>query len=112
MKYIASVRDKETKKILLIEREYEKKKDFEVDLKMNGYAIRFITMPDKFNETCDKYYQAQEERKRKYQAQSLYYKECAKKYNISVAHYKRAYNAWINDKETFLSLEDFIEIYK
>ena len=111
-KYVASVRDKETKKILLIEREYNKKKEFEIDLKMNGYAIRFITTPDKFNETCDKYYQAQEERKRKYQAVNSYYKEQSKRYNISVAHYKRAYNAWINDKDTFLSLEDFIEIYK
>lgn len=41
-KYIASVRDKETNKLEIIEREYPTKKQFREDLKGNGYAIRFI----------------------------------------------------------------------
>ena len=111
-KYVASVRDKETKKIMVIEREYEKKKDFEIDLRLNGYSIRFISTSDKFEETCNKYYEKLEERKYKYKAVNSYYKEQAEKYGISTAHYKRAYTKWINDTDTFLSLEDFIEIYK
>jgi hypothetical protein len=59
-KYIASVRDKETKKLMLIEREYDRKADFESDLRCNGYAIRFITTPDKFDEACEKWHEYNE----------------------------------------------------
>lgn len=111
-KYIASVRNKDTKELMLIEREYDKKKDFEIDLRMNGFSIRFITTPDKFDEACEKWYQACEQSKIRHQAVNSYYKEQAEKYGISTAHYKRAYTKWINDTDTFLSLEDFIEIYK
>lgn len=111
-KYIASVRDKETKEIMLIEREYKNKKDFEIDLRMSGYSIRFITTPDKFDEACDKWYEACEKSKRRHQAINEIYKDGAAKYGISAAHYRRAYKAWVNDTKTLLSLEDFIEIYK
>lgn len=111
-KYIASVRNKDTKELMLIEREYDKKKDFEIDLRMNGFSIRFITTPDKFDEACEKWYQACEQSKLRHKVRHDLDKEQAKKYGISAAHYRRAYNAWVNDTETFLSLEDFIEIYK
>lgn len=53
--YIASVRDKETKKIVIIEREYPNAAAFRSDLHGNGYSIRFITTPDKFDEACEKW---------------------------------------------------------
>ena len=53
--YIASVRDKETKELQLITKEYERKSDFYEDLRMNGYSVRFITTPEKFDEDCEKY---------------------------------------------------------
>ena len=59
-KYIASVRDKETKQLMLIEREYNRKADFERDLRANGYAVRFITTEDKFDEACEKWYEYNE----------------------------------------------------
>lgn len=54
-KYIASVKDRETKKVELIEREYDSKKGFETDLRTNGYAVRFISTPEKFDEDCEKF---------------------------------------------------------
>lgn len=64
MKYIASCRDKETKKLTIIEREYDNKKDFESDLRRNGYSIRFITTEDKFDEAAQKWNEACERSKR------------------------------------------------
>jgi hypothetical protein len=56
MKYVASVRNKDTNKLEVITREdYSSKKSFEADLKRNGYKIRFISTEDKFDEDCDKY---------------------------------------------------------
>lgn len=55
-KYIASVRDKETNEIILIEREYETKKAFYWDLRANGYAVRFIANEETFDDECAKYY--------------------------------------------------------
>lgn len=56
MKYVASVRNKDTNKLEVITREdYSSKKSFEADLKGNGYKIRFISTEDKFDEDCDKY---------------------------------------------------------
>lgn len=56
--YIASVRDKETKQIQLIEREYKNMAEFKTDLYANGYSVRFITTPEKFDEACENWYQA------------------------------------------------------
>lgn len=56
MKYVASVRNKDTNKLEVITREdYSSKKSFEADLKRNGYKVRFISTEDKFDEDCDKY---------------------------------------------------------
>lgn len=55
-KYIACVRNKETKELMTIEREYNRKADFESDLRGNGYSIRFITTEDKFDEAAQKWY--------------------------------------------------------
>lgn len=116
-KYIASVRDKETKKLMLIEREYDRKSDFYSDLRNNGYSVRFITTEEKFDKDCEKWHEQNETSKRYHQIKHDIDKEYADKYGISVAHYRRAYKAWsdaIMDEERvcYLSLEDFIEIYK
>lgn len=56
MKYVASVRNKDTNKLEVITREdYSSKKSFEAELKRNGYKVRFISTEDKFDEDCDKY---------------------------------------------------------
>lgn len=116
-KYIASVRDKETKELMIIEREYNRKSDFYNDLRGNGYSVRFIATEETFDEECEKWHEKNETSKRYHQIKYNIDKEYADKYGISVAHYRRAYKAWSNaimDEERVccLSLEDFIEIYK
>lgn len=120
-KYIASVtmKDEETgKKVLtIIEREYDRKSDFYNDLRNNGYSVRFITTEEKFDEDCEKWHVKNEQSKLRHAIKHRIDKKYADKYGISVAHYRRAYKAWsdaIMDEAhvCYLSLEDFIEIYK
>ncbi len=92
MKYIASVRDKETKERMLIEREYDKKMDFYYDLRANGYSVRFITTEDKFDEDCEKYDLRCQASKRYHQLMAESNKKFAAEMNMSVAEYKR----WLN----------------
>lgn len=56
MKYIASVRNKETRELTTITSEYPSKKEFAEDLRGNGYSIRFISTEDKFDADCEKWY--------------------------------------------------------
>lgn len=91
-KYIASVRDKETKKLMIIESEYDRKSDFYVDLRNNGYSVRFITTEEKFDEDCEKWHERNETSKRFHKAVYASYKEFAEKMNMSVAEYR----AWLN----------------
>lgn len=57
-KLIASVVDRETKKLQIIEREcYETKKAFREDLLANGYSVRFIATEETFDEECEKYHE-------------------------------------------------------
>lgn len=57
MKYIASVRDRQTGKIEIIERDcYKTKKEFKEDLAGNGYTIRFITTEEDFDKACEERY--------------------------------------------------------
>ena len=51
--YKAWVRDSKTKELITIQSEYANKKDFYDDLKANGYRVRVIATPDKFEEACD-----------------------------------------------------------
>lgn len=67
--FVASVRDKKSREIKIIEREYERKSDFYNDLRGNGYSVRFITTPDKFDEACEKWYEACEMSKAIHKAQ-------------------------------------------
>lgn len=62
-KYIASVRDKETNLLSIIESEYDRKSDFYSDLHGNGYSVRFITTEEKFDEDCQKWNERNEQRK-------------------------------------------------
>lgn len=93
MKYIASVRDKETKKLMLIEREYDRKSDFYNDLRNSGYSVRFITTEENFDEDCEKWHERNEQSKRVHKAIYASDKQHATKMNMSVAEYR----AWLND---------------
>ena len=88
MLYIASVRDKETKKLQLIEREYNRKSDFYNDLRNNGYSVRFITTEEKFDEDCEKWHEKNELSKRYHNAIYASDKMHAEKMNMTVAEYR------------------------
>lgn len=87
-KYIASVRDKETKKLQLIEREYNRKSDFYNDLRNSGYSVRFITTEEKFDEDCEKWHEKNERSKRYHNAIYASDKMHAEKMNMTVAQYR------------------------
>lgn len=86
--YIASVRDKETKELMLIEKDYERKSDFYSDLRGNGYSVRFITTEDKFDEACAKWHEANELSKSIHKAQYASDKKHAENMGMSVAEYR------------------------
>lgn len=87
-KYIASVRDKETRKLQLIEREYDRKSDFYNDLRNNGYSVRFITTEEKFDEDCEKWHEKNELCKRIHKNIYALDKKHAEKMNMTVAQYR------------------------
>lgn len=87
-KYIVSVRDKETKKLQLIEREYNRKSDFYNDLRNNGYSVRFITTEEKFDEDCEKWHEKNELCKRIHKNIYASDKMHAEKMNMTVTQYR------------------------
>jgi len=91
-KYIASVRDKETKELKIIEREYDRKSDFYTDLRNNGYSVRFITTEEKFDEDCEKWHERNETSKRVHKMIYASHKKSASEMNMTVAEFK----AWLN----------------
>lgn len=90
-KYIASVRDKETKKLMVIKDEYKSKKAFEVDLKANGFSIRFITTEEKFDEDCEKWHQYNERCKLISKLKTESNKRLAAMHGLSVREYNKQY---------------------
>lgn len=60
MLYIASVRDRETKEIKVLQYDYPTKKAFREDLAGNGYSVRFIATEETFDEECEKFYEKQQ----------------------------------------------------
>lgn len=92
-KYIASVRDKETRELKIIEMEYPTAKAFREDLYGNGYRVRFITTEEKFDEDCEKYHRQWEINKKIKNAQYACDKEHAERLGMTVAQYRR----WINE---------------
>lgn len=89
MVYVASVRDRETKKIEVITRDYPTKKEFRSDLAGNGYSIRFIATEEDFDEACYKYYEKLEIKKsiKKMRYQSD--KKHAENLGMSVKEYRK-----------------------
>lgn len=92
-KYIASVRDKETRELMIIEREYDRKSDFYNDLRGNGYSVRFIATEETFDEECEKWYEKNERSKRYHNAIYASDKMHATKMNMTVSEYR----AWLNN---------------
>ena len=77
--YVASVRDKETNTIKILKGKYATKKEYENDLRKNGYAVRFITTEENFDSDCEKWNKRNEENKRiakmKYEARKKFANE-------------------------------------
>ena len=92
-KYIASVRDAETRHITIIEREYDRKIDFYMDLRNNGYRVRFISTEEKFDEDCTKYHERMETNKMIKNALYADYKAHAERMGMTVAEYR----AWLKN---------------
>lgn len=92
MKYIASVRDKGTKELMLIEREYNNKKEFEIDLRQNGFSIRFISTENNFDDDCAKFHEKNERAKRNSKIKTQVHRECAFKMGISIREYNALFN--------------------
>lgn len=93
--FVASVRDKKSREIKIIERDYERKSDFYNDLRGNGYSVRFITTPDKFDEACEKWYEACEMSKAIHKAQYAADKKSAERRGMTVVEYRaeiKSYN--------------------
>lgn len=90
-KYVAFVRDSKTKQLMVIEREYPTKKAFAEDLRGNGYRIRFISTPEKFDEDCEKYHEAIEKTKAIHKAQYETYKNSVMKKEMTFEQYR----AWL-----------------
>ena len=86
--YIASVRDKRTKKIEIIEREYPSAAAFRSDLYSNGYSVRFITTPDKFDEACEKWNDACERSNAVHKCIYACHKKRAEELGMTVAEYR------------------------
>lgn len=91
MLYIASVRDKETKEVKVIEREYETKKAFREDLLCNGYSVRFIATEETFDEECEKYHNRVQLQISISKAVSKGRTEAAHRCNMTVKEYERKY---------------------
>ena len=87
-KYIACVRDNETKEIKVFEREYKNKKDFAMDLKGNGYSIRFISTEENFDEDCAKFEERMEDWKIRCKALYETYKTCGKPRGLTFKEWK------------------------
>ena len=109
--YTAFVKDKETKEQLVITKEYASKKDFKRDLIGNGYAVKFISESELFDQESEKYHNKLQLQRNIAQAKASDINAQAKKHGCTAKVYKRAYDKWLNS-ETFLSLNDLIEIYK
>lgn len=92
MKYIASVRDKETRKLMVIEKEYPTKKAFESDLRGNGFSIRFIATEETFDEACEKWHDYNERSKRYHKQVYTSDKKHATRLGMSIAEYR----TWLN----------------
>ena len=88
MEFIASVKNKETKEIQLITKEYSSKKEFKKDLIGNGYSVRFITTEENFENDCINYNEQREKAKKiatnKYKSD----KEISEKVGMTVQEYR------------------------
>jgi predicted ATP-dependent protease len=91
MKYIASVRDKETKERKILTYDYPTKKAFRSGLEGNGYTVYFITTEENFDEDCEKYHERYERQKRVQKLLRDSDKKAAERMDMTVAEYR----AWL-----------------
>ena len=62
MTYTAYVMDKADREIMTITRDYPSKKEFAQELRQNGFAVKFISTPEKFNHDLETYCEKKERR--------------------------------------------------
>lgn len=60
--YTAYVMDKADREIMTISRDYPSKKEFAQELRQNGFAVKFISTPEKFNHDLETYCEKKERR--------------------------------------------------
>lgn len=91
--YKAWVKDSYTKQLVVIESEYANKKDFYDDLKGNGYRVRVIATPDKFEKACDTWcenaYREARARKITSELRRKLDEKLAAEYNMTVREYRK-----------------------
>ena len=83
------VSDKENGKLVILEKEYDNKKSFKMDLVGNGYSVRFIATPETFDEECEKYYARKEAKRFRAECRRRANKECAAMLGMNVKEYKK-----------------------
>ena len=88
MRYIASVRDKETKERQILTDDYPTKKAFRTDLTGNGYTVYFITTEADFDTDCEKYHERYERQKRVQKLIRDADKKHAERMNMTVTEYR------------------------
>ncbi len=93
MKYIASVRDKETKERKILTYEYPTKKAFRTDLIGNGYTVYFITTEEDFDRDCEAYHERYERQKRVQKMMRDSDRKQAGRMGMTLAEYR----AWLKD---------------
>lgn len=71
-----------------IKREYDTKKHFYDDLRLNGYRVRFISTEENFDKDCEKYHERCELNKRVKNAMYASDKKFAERMNMSVKEYR------------------------
>ena len=92
--YVALVKDKSTGKFEILTYDYHSKKDFAIDIRANGYAVRFISTPEKFDEDCEKWNRNNEAVKRRKRIIIRSIRECDEKCAAAVGKTLNEYRKW------------------
>lgn len=93
--YIARVRIKGEKEASDITGKAKNKGEFYLELKAKGYKVRFITTPEKFEETCKNYEVGHARNKKLKNEKYAADKVKAKEMNMTVAEYRK----WVREHE-------------
>ena len=125
--YKAFVKSKETGELTIIESEYTSKKDFARDLRANGYAVKFISTPEKFDEDSENYNRELKRRKNVREAMKQHkaskeqevetveqteVEETAERQTVETTEQAQKQKEVITMKATNYTNKELVEIYK